>query len=171
MPRVYVEKTVDLIMGNEYLSLATSQDDKPWSSPIFYLLDQDLNFYFSSPRSTLHVRHIAANQHVSLSIYDSHDHPDDVDWVKIDGIAQEVPTQYTEQVLEWYMHKRYPDEQQRLENRIVLEDMLPPNGAHGLYVIQTKAIYTLDLTAQDFSTDRRVAVDLNRVRELLAARS
>lgn len=171
MSRANVEKTVSLILGNEYLSLATSKDDKPWSSPIFYLLDQDLNFYFSSPRSTLHIKHIAANPHVSLSIYDSHDHPDDVDWVKIDGVAQELPTAYTEQVLDWYMKKRYPDEQQRLQNRIVLEDVMPPNGAHGLYVIQTKAIFTLDITAEDFSIDRRVIVDLNQVRERMAATS
>ena len=54
------------------MSLATSDGEgNLWSAPVYYLFDDDLNFYFLSNPRTLHCVNISKNPGVSFSIADS----------------------------------------------------------------------------------------------------
>lgn len=61
----------EVITGNAYLTLATTDGEEPWAAPIEYMHDDDLNIYFLSTDSSRHSRHIAANPVVAVAIFDS----------------------------------------------------------------------------------------------------
>ena len=64
-------RAVELIKTIPYLNLATSLDDRPWSSPIYAVRDNDLNFYWSSWKEALHSTNLSSNRQTSFTIYDS----------------------------------------------------------------------------------------------------
>jgi general stress protein 26 len=64
-------RAVELIKTIPYLNLATSLDDRPWSSPIYAVHDNDLNFYWSSWKEALHSTNLSSNRRTSFTIYDS----------------------------------------------------------------------------------------------------
>lgn len=60
----------EVIEGNRYLTLATTDGSKPWAATLEYLHDERLNFYFFSTRDSLHARHIEQNADVAVSVFD-----------------------------------------------------------------------------------------------------
>ena len=50
------------------LTLATSQDDKPWAATVFFVSDSDLNLYFVSDYRTHHGGDMAQNSRVAATI-------------------------------------------------------------------------------------------------------
>jgi len=49
--------------------LATaSKSGQPWTSAVHFLVDQDLNLYFLTRKSTLKYKHIVENDKVSLNV-------------------------------------------------------------------------------------------------------
>lgn len=62
----------DVIKNNIYLTLATTDGKTPWSSPLFYCVDSDYNFYFISQMDSVHTQNILVNPKVAFSIFDSH---------------------------------------------------------------------------------------------------
>lgn len=56
---------------NKLMSLATYDKD-PWSAVVYFLFDEEFNFYFLSPTDSLHCKNIASNPKVSLTVADSH---------------------------------------------------------------------------------------------------
>ncbi len=61
-----------IIESNEYLALATVDDEKGvWVCILCYAYDQRFNFYFASMNSSKHSRNISKNNTVSFAIYDS----------------------------------------------------------------------------------------------------
>lgn len=61
-----------IVRSNIYLTLATSDGENAWSSPVFYCFDEDFNFYFISKPDSRHIQNIMKNPSVSFSIFDSH---------------------------------------------------------------------------------------------------
>lgn len=59
----------EVIETNRYLTLATTDGARPWSATLEYLHDEKFNFYFFSPRDSLHARHIERNAEVAFSIF------------------------------------------------------------------------------------------------------
>src|SRR3972149_1915816 len=56
----------------EYIDLATvTPDGKPWSSPLWFVRDNNYNFYFYSPNYTQHAKNIRENGKGFVVIYDS----------------------------------------------------------------------------------------------------
>ncbi len=60
-----------VIDENRYLSLATTDGEKPWVAPVEYVVDDELNFYFVSLVTSRHVNHIQGNPLVAVAIFDS----------------------------------------------------------------------------------------------------
>ncbi|MDX1663419.1 MAG: pyridoxamine 5'-phosphate oxidase family protein [Candidatus Promineifilaceae bacterium] len=61
----------EIIAGNRYLNLATTDGEEPWVATIEYVHDDELNFYFFSTDDARHSRHIEENPTVAISIYSS----------------------------------------------------------------------------------------------------
>ena len=61
----------DVITGNRYLSLATTEGEEPWVAPVEYLHDEQLNFYFFSTADARHSQHIRRNPTVAFAIFDA----------------------------------------------------------------------------------------------------
>ncbi|MGR5502011.1 pyridoxamine 5'-phosphate oxidase family protein [Vibrio sp. DNB22_10_4] len=71
----------NFLSDHSTLSLASCQDNLPWSSDLFYVHDHKLNLYFISNSNTQHALNIARNPNVSVSISKQYE-----EWQKIKGI-------------------------------------------------------------------------------------
>jgi len=65
-------KAKDIIDSNIYLSLATTDKEKPWIAPLYYCKDGRYNFYFISQPSSVHIKHLDHSNEVAFAIFDSH---------------------------------------------------------------------------------------------------
>lgn len=166
MSKIATEKTARNIEKSNFLVLATANNSQPWVAPLFYAYDNYLNFYVISGRETLHARHIEQNPHCALTIFNSTEHPDNLDWIKMSGDIKEVPPKLVPAVLDLYYQRRFPDMQERLEHRHVPEDFMG-EAPHRFYQIRLTSISTMDLMATEDSTNRRVDVDMEAVRAML----
>jgi uncharacterized protein YhbP (UPF0306 family) len=67
-----LQKLAATIVGQGiYLTLATA-DPLPWAAPVYYCVDHQYNFYFSSQLDSVHSQHILRNPSVAFAIFDSH---------------------------------------------------------------------------------------------------
>lgn len=62
-----------------------------WACVVYYVMDQDLNFYFISPPKSIHASAIESNQSVAIAITDSHQEvTDEKVGVSITGRCKQV---------------------------------------------------------------------------------
>lgn len=67
-----LRKYVDLLDTITFMSLSTSSlHGEPWCSPVFYGIDDDLNFYWLSSPEAVHSKNIHENSKVSIVVYNS----------------------------------------------------------------------------------------------------
>lgn len=66
------KKAIDIIKSNIYLTLATNNGELSWIAPVYYSIDEEYNFYFISPKDSIHVSHILKQPKIAFSIFDSH---------------------------------------------------------------------------------------------------
>lgn len=65
------QELVREIIGKcRYLTLSTCDGVEPWATPIEFLCDGELNFYFLSPSDCLHAQQIAGNPQVAFAIFE-----------------------------------------------------------------------------------------------------
>ncbi len=65
-----LEKIATFIAKHHVMSLATSVDNRPYSTPLFYAYHEEKNYFiFASDSNTKHMLDIAQNCAVSASIY------------------------------------------------------------------------------------------------------
>ncbi|MBI4226528.1 pyridoxamine 5'-phosphate oxidase family protein, partial [Candidatus Roizmanbacteria bacterium] len=82
-------KLLNYLKSQHTMYLAT-YDGKPWTTTVFYAVDDDFNLYFISEPNTRHVKAIKKNKFVSCSIADSNQVVTDKKiGVQIEGIASE----------------------------------------------------------------------------------
>lgn len=62
---------VEIVQENQYLALATSIKNIPWSCTVTYAYDANLNLYFMSEPNSKHAKDFQVNKNVSAVIYDS----------------------------------------------------------------------------------------------------
>ena len=90
------------------LYLAT-YDGKPWTSTVFYAVDNDFNFYFISEPTTRHSKAIEKNKLISCSIADSNQVVTDKKiGVQIEGIASEVKNKNKLKIVISMWHMKNP---------------------------------------------------------------
>ena len=87
------------------LSLATCQDNRPWSTDLFYASDDSCRLYFISDVTTRHCQDIAANPQVSVSISGQCAGWQEITGLQLDGVAEIVSGADRDQVMELYLTK------------------------------------------------------------------
>lgn len=86
---VDVEKVIrDYLPQVIHMSLATSQDNKPWVCEVHYAFDDQLNLYFRSLTARRHSQEIAANPNVAGNIIKQFQPGNPVTGVYFDGTAK-----------------------------------------------------------------------------------
>jgi nitroimidazol reductase NimA-like FMN-containing flavoprotein (pyridoxamine 5'-phosphate oxidase superfamily) len=83
-----IAKVHEFLRHHPLGALATvSADGRPWSSPIYFVVDDNLHFYFVTRRETLKYKNLKQNQSAALSITDQ----DMQITVQVLGKISEVP--------------------------------------------------------------------------------
>jgi nitroimidazol reductase NimA-like FMN-containing flavoprotein (pyridoxamine 5'-phosphate oxidase superfamily) len=55
-----------------YMAIASvSSDGQPWSTPVYFAYDEELNLYWTSAKDSCHSSNIAINPAIFISIYNS----------------------------------------------------------------------------------------------------
>lgn len=68
----WAEGLVDIIFKSSFMTLATADNDGlPWASPVEFVCDETLRFYWTSVIGARHSQNVRANPRAALSIYDS----------------------------------------------------------------------------------------------------
>ncbi len=85
-----IEKAAQIIQENVYLTLATVEGNKPWAAPLFYIYDENLNFYFHSRKSSRHAEEIRKNPDCAVAIFDSTKCSSECDGLQIQATCHEI---------------------------------------------------------------------------------
>jgi hypothetical protein len=65
----------EIIQENQYMTVATTDGERPWLAPVQFCADEELNFYFVSLPTSRHAEHIDQNPRVGVAIFDSQQPP------------------------------------------------------------------------------------------------
>ncbi len=80
-----------ILQENLYMTISVaSKSGDPWISNLYYVYDKNYNFYWYSPKDSLHSQRIKENPTVALAIFNSTAVGDDVDAVYIKAKAYEI---------------------------------------------------------------------------------
>jgi nitroimidazol reductase NimA-like FMN-containing flavoprotein (pyridoxamine 5'-phosphate oxidase superfamily) len=72
MSDYHIKRAAEIINNIQYITIAsTSEDGKPWNTPVFSAFDKDLVFYWFSDKNSQHSQNVRANPEVFLVVYDS----------------------------------------------------------------------------------------------------
>ena len=74
---------------NRLMTLATSSNDAPWATTLFFAYDDDLNLYFLSQETTRKVQNILKNPKVAVTIDREQPTPGKVKGIQLEGTAEE----------------------------------------------------------------------------------
>ncbi len=83
---------VNFLKSNFVGVLSTANDNKPTCSPVVYVIDDDLNFYFVTNTETYKARNIEKNPKVSIAVWQFLEMS-----VQMDGIATKVTDDETKE--------------------------------------------------------------------------
>lgn len=107
------EKAKRILSSNLFMTLATvSSDEQPWSTPVFYALDEEYNFYWYSRKDTRHSENIKENNKVSASIFATTGEDEGVG-VYVEGAASELTEEELEYATNIYAKKASTSEDER----------------------------------------------------------
>lgn len=99
---------LNYLQSQHTLYLATF-DGKPWTSTVFYAIDNDFNLYFISEPTTRHSKAIQKHNLISCSIADSNQVVTDKKiGVQIEGIATKVKNKNKLIIILSMWHKKNP---------------------------------------------------------------
>jgi len=68
------------------LTLSVNDEQGPWTAPVLYVADEDLNLYFLSSSSTRHIASLPEDGRIAASIYSDYKG----DWLGICGVQMEA---------------------------------------------------------------------------------
>ena len=125
--REYIDKSL-------HMSLATSDENRPWVCEVHFVYDDDLNLYFRSLKSRRHSREIENNPNVAGNIVRQHSVNEYPHAIYFEGRAAIVSDESKRQ-------KLFPLFQKRLGvDESILEDA-KKNEGHQFYKIAVKNWY------------------------------
>src|SRR5579859_5206212 len=104
-----IERAKRILDANRYMILATSHEEKPWSTPVFYAHDENYNFYWYSRKDTRHSVTIKDNKSVSASIFGVGNKDEGF------GVYAEVSRDELEEALATYMYKAATNDKERIQ--------------------------------------------------------
>lgn len=73
------------LQSESVLTLSVNDDQGPWTAPVLYVADEDLNLYFLSASSTRHIASLPEDGRIGASIYSDYKG----DWLGICGVQME----------------------------------------------------------------------------------
>ena len=114
----------EYLQSHNVLCLATTLDNHPWVSPVFYAND-DTGLIFLSAPHTRHCKNISVNPRVSASIQQEYSDWDRIKGIQLEGEVTLVTAQHRAQVIDRYA-KKFP----------VTGDQAPPEIAKAIDKIQ-----------------------------------
>lgn len=139
------EKAKRILTNNIFMTLATvDTDGQPWSTPVFYALDQKYNFYWYSRKDTRHSQNIQINNKVSVSIF-SEEGRDRLTGVYIEGIAQELKEEELPIATKIYAEKAASSEEEKVQLTTV-EDFIEESPLRMYKFVPTKIYISVDAT-------------------------
>ncbi len=61
-----------IVRSTRYLTISTvDSEGRPWAAPVWFVVDDQLHFFWWSPSSSVHSHNISANKDVYLTLFDS----------------------------------------------------------------------------------------------------
>ncbi len=168
-----IERAITIIREGRYLTLATTEDDRPWATPLAYSAHGDGHLYFYTGVDTAHYRHFSRSGLVAGAIFDSRLPNIDADGVQFEGLVRDVHEPDLEHVRTTYFAVQFPDPEDRAAFEAPSPNFLPP--ARQRFVrLELSAVYVPDLAAYEVpegepKIDRHLAVDVDAVRRGVAA--
>ncbi len=147
-----------IIGSSTYLTIATTDGEKPWASAVFFAADKVCNLYFVSYNDSRHVQNILKNPNVSVAIFDSHFVPTGAQGVQIEATCQRVMAKDLSEAIEVVYTKRFPDPKERTVRDLSVEHFSKADSegrTDHIYKIVPKHFYILDKTV---GKDTRIEV-------------
>ncbi len=128
--REYIDKTV-------HMSLATTNEGKPWVCEVHFAYDDALNIYFASAKDTRHAKEIADNPFVAGNIITQHHCQQKVRGVYFEGQAKAL--EITDE-----QHAGYKAYIGRLGGWDGMLQEISKDGALAMYQISVQNFYVFD---------------------------
>ena len=94
-----------MLEAHSTAALATSGEDGPWASSVFYASDDRLCLYFLTDGRTRHGRNLAGDGRVAAAINADVSAWSDIRGLQIEGVAAVVPETGREEALNLYLDK------------------------------------------------------------------
>ncbi len=94
------------LADHNVINLATTGDDGPWASAVFYVYSAGLFYFLSSPH-TRHCRNLASDSRVAATIHDETEQWQDIKGVQLEGHATVVAADEVDTVIALYTN-RFP---------------------------------------------------------------
>lgn len=153
-----IQKSRHLLEKTRVMTLAVTENDLPWSSPVYFVY-YDRQFYFFSSKNSRHVKWAKKDTNTSVSVFNDSDNLDEIFGFQMTGKIRKVTSiaQYAI-VVKAYVTKFYflvkTFGPQIFENQ---NFFLEKFKSH-LYGFQPEAVYLSDNSKQ---THKRISIDLN----------
>lgn len=147
----------ELILKSDYLSLSTTDGEKPWTTPLYYAVDDHFNFYFVSRKDTQHSVNINKNKYVSFCIFNSEDRSFTAQGLQASGVCTEVGPEDAVRALVCLYKKKHPSVK---DIKSIKLDIKSVTGMvnNRIYKIVLDSVFVLDSNNPDMDT--RVEVDI-----------
>ncbi len=106
--RKYFDAVRPYLEGLELLVVASSHQDQPWCAMVYFVYDEDLNFYFFSRVNRRHSEEIARNPKASISLARQiYKMGDASKGIQAQGLCKQLASSEVERVLGLYL-ERFP---------------------------------------------------------------
>jgi hypothetical protein len=147
-----------LLQNVRFMALATTDaQGQPWSTPLAYSFDQELNLYWRSGKNSQHSRNLSVNSKVFISVFDSQS---PAPGLYIQSSARQIDNLTDiRYALSVDRHKAFAD---------AAEAYLDDRAPRRYYVAAPlKAWVNVDASEQGKFVDIRQAVDLRELRGII----
>jgi hypothetical protein len=162
----WLESVAEILFDSSFMTLATADDEGlPWASPVEFVCDEDLRFYWLSMVHARHSQNVRENPWVAFSIYDCMQTPsrDAVQGLYGEGPVEEFLPSDLEalqpSIRRWISWRDADRETPRPRDD---ERLLDPDSPWRFYRVNPTNLYALDpvVLADGRLVDSRVPVDL-----------
>ena len=147
----FMEEIREYLEAHHVLTLATCDEGGAWATPLFYVNDEALNFYFLSDPSTRHCQAIVKNPRVSAATHGGSTVWTEITGLQLDGWACALADELEEQRAFALYTAKFP---------FVLP-MIPADGPHRLYRIRPRWFRLID-NSQGLGFKEELALEAER---------
>lgn len=136
-----------IIQDNFFFTIASSENNIPWITPVFYSFDDHFNFYWYSGKNTTHSRNLMHNKNASIVIFNSQfkesDPTEEGFGVYMRGVVSEVTSATIVKALRVYFARAVKEDAEREKNILHAKDFLGSSPLR-MYMFTPKEITMSD---------------------------